>query len=275
MLEVGKKNSLTIIKQVDFGYYLDGGEHEILIPTRYAPKDSQIGDILEVFVYLDSEDRLIATTEEPFAQVGKCGYLEVVDIGDFGAFLNWGLLKDLLAPFKEQRIPMQIGKYYMVFLYLDVTGRIAASSRLSSFLKETNDGVFIANQQVKLQIASRSDIGYKAVINDTHLGVIHNSEILQPINVGDNLTGYIKDIRPDGLINLMLHPVGKDARNDLKQRILDYLEAQGGSTTLTDKSEPEEIYNVFNASKSAYKKALGALYKEKRIMLDKDVLSLL
>lgn len=277
MVAIGKKNRLSIVKQVDFGCYLDGGEEfaEILIPARYVPKDSDIGDVLEVFVYLDSEDRLIATTEEPFAEIGQCAFLEVIDIGEFGAFLNWGLLKDLFVPFKEQRIPMLIGKYYTVFLYLDSTSRIAASSKLSTFLKEENEGAFTVGQSVDLLIASRSDIGYKAVINHTHLGIIHNNDILNPINVGENLIGYIKSIRPDGRINLSPQPKGEDLRDPLAKKILAYLESQGGSTTLTDKSPPEEIYKIFNVSKSNYKKALGALYKQNRILLEKDLLTLL
>lgn len=276
MLEIGKKNKLRVVKQVDFGFYLDGGDAgEILIPTRYFPKNSDVDEYIDVFVYFDSEDRLIATTEEPFAEVGKCGYLEVVDIGEFGAFLNWGLMKDLLVPFKEQRVPMQVGKYYTVFLYLDATGRIAASSKLSSFLSEENKGTFVANQQVSLHVASRSEIGYKAVIDGTHLGIIHNSEILLPIHVGDNLKGYIKSIRPDGRIDLMLQPLSKELMDPLSEKILAYINAHGGSITITDKSNAEEIYRVFGVSKSSYKKALGKLYKERKIMLEKDVITLL
>jgi uncharacterized protein len=275
MVEVGKKNALRVVKQVDFGLYLDGEElGEILIPTRYVPKDSETDDILDVFVYLDSEDRLIATTEEPFAEVGTCGFLEVVEIGEFGSFLNWGLLKDLLVPFKEQRVPMQIGKYYTVFLYLDKTGRIAASSKLSSFLLEENKGAFTVGMEVKLHIASRSDIGFKAIINNSHLGIIHNSELLLPIHIGENMRGYIKGIRPDGRINLSLQPESKELVTPLSKRILNYIEAQGGVIGLTDKSAPEEIYEIFNVSKSNYKKALGTLYKEKRILLEKDSVSL-
>lgn len=276
MISIGKKNQLRVIKQVDFGFYLDGEElGEILIPTKYVPKDSDVDDILDVFVYLDSEDRLIATTEEPFAEVGKCGFLEVVTIDDFGAFLNWGLVKDLLVPFKEQRIPMQVGKYYTVFLYIDTTGRIAASSKLSSFLEEENKGIFTVDMEVNLHIASRSEIGYKAVINDTHLGIIHNSELLLPIHIGENHRGYIKGIRPDGRINLSLQPKSKELVSPLSKKILDYIAAQGGSIALTDKSPPTEIYETFNVSKSNYKKALGTLYKEKRILLDKDCITLL
>jgi uncharacterized protein len=276
MAQVGKTNKLRVVKQVDFGFYLDGGElGEILIPNRYFPENSDVDDFIEVFIYLDSEDRLIATTEKPFVEVGGCAHLEVIQSGQFGVFMNWGLPKDLLAPFKEQRIPMQIGKYYTVYLYVDVTGRIAASSKLSTFLKEENEGAFVSGQAVDLLVATRSDIGYKAVINNTHLGIIHTNEILQPIDVGDKFTGYIKGIRPDGRINLTTQPKGEDLRDPLCKAILDYLEAQGGTSHLTDTSPPEQIYETFNVSKSNYKKALGKLYKEKRILIENDQLTLM
>lgn len=271
MVAIGKTQPLRVVKQVDFGFYLDGEElGEILIPMRYAPENCAVDDIIEVFIYRDSEDRLIATTEIPYAEVDGCGYLRVVELGQFGAFLDWGLPKDLLVPFKEQRVPMQVGKSYTVFLFLDVTGRIAASSKLSAFLKEENKGIFLVNQEVDLHIASRSEVGYKAVINGTHLGVIHTNDILQPIRVGDSMKGYVKGIRPDGRINLALQQKGQEAWDSLSQKILDHLKEQGGSSSLTDKSPPEDIYKTFNASKANYKKALGKLYKEKRIRLEKD-----
>jgi hypothetical protein len=277
MLAVGKRNSLRVVKQVDFGFYLDDQEttEEILIPSRYVPKDCQVNDILDVFIYYDSEDRLIATTEEPYAQVGSCAYLKVVDKGSIGAFMDWGLPKDLLVPFKEQRVPMQVGKYYTVFIYLDKTGRIAASSRLSLHLQEENNDYFTEGEAVNIHVASRSDIGYKAVINGTHLGIIHNSDILQPIRVGDSFTAYIKNIREDERINLMLQPKGEDLRDPLAQEILTYIKAQGNSTTLTDKSTPEEIYSIFKVSKSNYKKALGSLYKQNLILIEKERVILL
>jgi predicted RNA-binding protein (virulence factor B family) len=276
MAEVGKKNKLLVIKQVEFGMYLDGEDlGEILIPGRYVPEGTKIDDVLEVFIYLDSDDRLIATTEEPHAQVGQCAHLEVVANGAFGAFMSWGLSKDLLVPFKEQRIPMQVGKSYTVFLFIDVTGRIAASSKLSTFLKEADDKVFVEEQMVSLQIASRSDLGYKAVINGTHLGLLHNSDILQPINVGDAMDGYIKNIREDGKINLTLQAKGEQAIDSLSKDILEFLKEEGGRSTLTDKSSSETIYETFRVSKSSYKKALGKLYKEKRILIEKDSVTLL
>ena len=273
MVEIGKKQQLRVLKHVDFGFYLDGGDlGEILLPKRYTPRDSKIGDIIEVFIYLDSEDRLIATTEMPYAEVGTCAHLKVTQVGNIGAFMDWGLPKDLLVPFREQRVPMQVGKSYTVFLYLDNTERIAASTRLHRYLSVENNGVFTKGQAVTLNIATRSDLGYQAVINGTHLGLIHSEEIFQPIAFGDKMDGYIKNIRADDLINLTLNAKAEDSMDTLSQQIMDFIKAEGGSTTLTDKSPAEDIYKAFNISKSTYKKALGKLYKEKRISLGKDLL---
>ena len=254
--------------------YLDGGEDlgEILIPKRYVPVGCKPEDMLEVFLYRDSEDRPIATTEKPYAQVGQCAHMKVVSTDDFGAFMDWGLSKDLLVPFKEQRKPMREGQSYTVFLFIDASGRIAASSKLSSFLKEEDDeeSGLIKGQMVDLQIASRSDMGFKAVINGKYLGLIHHSDLLQSINVGDRVDGYIKNIRDDGKIDLTLQASGEEAVDSLSKSILDFIEAEGGSTDVTDKSSPELIYKAFSVSKSIYKKALGKLYKEKRIVIEKN-----
>ncbi len=275
MAEIGKKNHLEILKQVDFGLYLDGGElGEILLPRRYKPEKWQIGDYMDVFVYLDSDDRPVATTEEPLAQVDSCANLKVVQIGKFGAFMNWGLAKDLLVPFKEQRVPMQVGSSYVVFVFIDATGRIAASSKLSRFLKEENRDCFQEGQKVTLLLASRSDLGYKAVINGTHLGLIHNNELFQQVRVGDTVTGYIKEIRGDDRINLTLQASGKEVRDSLREQILAYMKLHGGCSSITDNSRPEEIYKEFKVSKSNYKKAIGSLYKDKLIVMGEGTIRL-
>lgn len=276
MLAIGKTNTLSVVKQLDFGYYLDGGAFgEILLPVREAPEDCAIGEELDVFVYYDSEDRLIATTLTPHAEVGQCAALEVKQIGKFGAFLEWGLVKDLLVPFKEQRVPMEVGRRYVVYLYLDNTGRIAASSRLSLFLEEQDFADFKAGQEVELLLASRSDLGYKAVINGTHLGLLHKNEVFKPVRTGDRVTGYVKGVREDERIDLTLQIPGAQGRDELTDAILAHLRQQDGHSTLTDKSPPDEIYRVFNVSKANYKKALGKLYKAKRIALDKHEVRLL
>lgn len=277
MIEIGKKNKLIVVKELDFGIYLDGGElGEILMPTRYVPLDVKAGDEIDAFIYMDSEDRLIATTEEPYAEVGECAYLKVLSTGNFGAFMDWGLMKDLLVPFKEQRVPMQIGKSYTVFVFLDITGRIAGSSKLSKFLDEEDfQEEFVEGQMVNLLIASRTDMGYKAVINGTHLGMIHNNDTLQRIRIGEKLPGYIKNIREDGRIDITLQAIGKKARYSLEKSIVEFLREMGGSSNLTDKSSPDDIYKTFQVSKSNYKRALGKLYKEEKISIEKNVVKLL
>ncbi len=276
MPQIGKKNTLTVVKRVDFGMYLDGGElGEILIPNRYVPVGCKPDHELEVFVYMDSDDRVIATTEEPYAQVGQCAHLKVVSTSNFGAFMDWGVMKDLLVPFKQQRTPMHEGKSYTVFLFVDSSGRIAGSSKLSEYLKEEDDGQFFAEgQAVNLLVASRSDMGYKVVINNSHLGLIHHSDLISKIYVGDKVEGYIKGLREDGRIDVTLQPVGEEGRDMLVNDIIEFIKAEGGSTDITDKSSPKEIYQAFGVSKSSYKKAIGKLYKEKKIVLDKDYVRL-
>ncbi len=275
MAQIGKKNHCRVVKEVDFGVYLDGGEHgEILLPRRYLPKNWAIGETIEVFIYLDSDDKLIATTQRPRIMVGQCAHLSVKAVNEVGAFLDWGLAKDLLVPFKEQATKMQEGRSYVVCAYLDQESeRIAASSKLHKHLQEQSDD-FKPQQEVKLLICGRSDMGYKAVINNTHLGLIFKDDAFKPLKYGQKLTGYIKSIRDDGKIDLCLQPVGKAGRRQLTDQILDYLQAHGGATTLTDKSPPEAIYEEFNVSKGSYKKALGALYKQRKILIEKDEIRL-
>jgi predicted RNA-binding protein (virulence factor B family) len=276
MLNIGKINHLQVVKSVDFGIYLDGGEFgEILLPARYVPAECSPGESVEVFIYRDSEDRLIATTETPYAMVDQCACLKVVAINKIGAFLDWGLLKDLLVPFSEQRKPMEVGNAYVVFLYLDgETDRIAASTRLSDHLSEKSF-YFKPQQAVDLLISNRTDRGYQAVVDGTHLGLIYDNEIFQPLRVGQKLRGHIKQIRPDQKIDLSLQLDDQSTRNALASQILDYLRAHDGTTTLTDKSPPEAIYKTFGVSKKKYKKELGGLYRSKRILIEKEKITLL
>ncbi len=277
MIEIGKSYSLEITKHVDFGVYLDGGDmEEILLPERYLPKDEKewaIGQFIDVFVYLDSEDRPIATTEVPYVEVGGSAFLNVVGQSQFGSFLDWGLPKDLLVPFKEQRVPMEIGKSYVVHVFIDKTGRIAGTTRIDRHLQEENDGHFEIRQEVDLLVASRTDLGYKAIINGSHIGLIHNNEIVRPIRVGDEFKGYIGEAREDKRINITLQKLAYEVRHDLAEQILVYLKENGGSTKLTDKSSPTEINAVFHVSKSNYKKALGKLFKEEKYSFMKTALS--
>ena len=275
MAHIGKMNHLQVIKKKDFGVYLDGENlGEILLPTRYLPENCKVQDWLDVFIYLDSNDLLIATTETPYVMVDQCAYLKVVDVNDMGAFLDWGLPKDLLVPYNQQDKPMQPGHSYVVFVYLDEsTNRIAASSRLSRFLSEESD-YFETGEAVQLLICGETELGYKAVINNLHLGLIYHSEVFTPLRYGQSIQGYIKNIRDDGKIDLTLQLPSERTRDTLGAQILAHLEAHGGTSTLTDKSPPEQIYQQFGVSKASYKKAIGALYKARLIRIDKDKISL-
>jgi hypothetical protein len=275
MASLGKTSELQIIKVVDFGLYLDAGElGEILLPARYVPAGCKPGDWLTVFIYLDSEDKLIATTEQPRAEIGECALLTVVDTNSLGAFMDWGLSKDLFVPFKEQRVPMQTGRSYVVAVFEDNTGRICGSSKLDNFLNERSEGRFRKGQPVELLIASRSDLGYKAVIDGTHLGLIHNADALVALSPGQRMTGYIKLVRTDDAIDLVLQERGEKLRYSLTKHILDDLAANGDTSPLTDKSAADDIFARFQVSKGNYKKAIGQLYKEKKIVIEPDRITL-
>lgn len=275
MVELGKLNTLTVIKAVDFGMYLDGGDDgEILLPARNVPSGVVVGDNLEVFIYLDSEDMLIATTDTPKAMVGQCAYLTVVEVNQIGAFLDWGLPKDLLVPFGEQQKPMEKGQSYVVYLYIDqASERIAASTKLDKHLAESSP-YFKEKQQVDLLICGRTDLGFKAVVNGIAIGLIFNSEVFKPIKYGQQMKGYIKRLREDNKLDLCLQLANREALDDLSQQVLDFIKKQGGVTTLTDKSKPEDIAKQFGVSKSSYKKALGKLYKQRLVLLTKENVSL-
>jgi len=272
MIEVGKYHTLEIIKHLDFGIILKHDDEEILLPTQSLPDDDslwEIGKSLEVFVYLDSEDRPIATTDIPLGTVGDSVLLTVVGQSDFGTFMDWGLTKDLLVPFKEQNKPMNMGRSYVIHIFLDKSDRIAGSTKLSNYLNEYNEGHFELREEVDLLIAGRSDLGYKAVINNSHLGLIHQNEVVRPLKSGDQLKGYIGELREDGRINLTIQKLAYEVREELSDIVLQYMQDHGGIIGLTDKSPSGEINAVFHVSKSNYKKALGKLFKEGKITFHK------
>lgn len=277
MLKIGQMNQLQVIKQVDFGIFLDGGKFgNILLPRRYVPTSAKIGDTLDVFIYLDSDDCIIATTLTPKVMVGQCAFLEVKEVNAVGAFLDWGLPKDLLVPYNEQHKPMEAGRSYVVSVFLDPhTSRITASSRLSRHLEERASGLK-AQQEVELLICGRSDLGFKAIINHTHLGLIFRDDAARTLLLGEKLTGYIKEIRDDRKIGLSLRPPISNSkiRDELTDIILAHLKENNGTSTLTDKSEPEEIYQQYKVSKGIYKNALSKLYKERKILITKEKISL-
>jgi len=276
MTEIGKINHLYVVKEVDFGIYLDGGDlGEILMPKRYVPEGTQPEDTIEAFIYLDSEDRLVATTEKPLAMVDEFALLEVVSVTQVGAFLNWGLPKDLFVPFREQRQPMEEGKKYLVFVYLDTnTKRIAASSKIEQYLD--NIPVDYDNdEEVDLIIVNETDLGYNAIIDNSHFGILYKNEVFQPLNPGDRVQGYIKKIRTDGKIDLRLEKIGYEKITTFVDRIIGELQKNNGFLPLTDKSSPEEIYKTFKISKKNFKVAIGALYKKRFIALEENGIKLL
>lgn len=275
MLRIGQQNRLTIIKRTDFGIFLDGGKFgNILLPKRYVTDDMKIGAELDVFIYLDSDDCIIATTLTPKAMVGECAFLEVKEVNNVGAFLDWGLPKDLLVPYSEQHKPMEVGRSYVVCIYLDeYTGRITASSRLNRHLEERASGLR-AQQPVDLLICGRSDMGYKAVVNHTHLGLIFRDDAFRTLLYGEKVKGYVKAIRADRKIDLSLQQRARDTKEDLAEKILADLHQKGGVSYLTDKSEPEAIYKAFNVSKGNYKNALSLLYKQRKILIQSDKITL-
>ncbi len=276
MAQVGKFNKLQVVKEVDFGVYLDGGELDtILLPKRYVPKDCEIGDWIDVFLYFDSEDLLIATTETPKVQVGQCELLKVIDINNAGAFMDWGLPKDLLVPYSEQHKPMEVGYSYVVYVFYDHdSDRIAASTRLQDHLAE--ESVWVKPKQaVNLLIAGRTDLGYKAVIDNRYLGLIFRGDAFRPLKIGERVAGFIKSIRPDGKIDLLISQATLQGDHALGEDIIRHLKTSGGVSLLTDKSDPDVIYRTFKVSKKKYKQALGTLYKSKRILLAPDKITLI
>lgn len=276
MVEIGKFNKLQVVKQVDFGVYVDGGDLDsILLPRRYVPEGCEIGDWVDVFLYFDSDDLLIATTETPRVQVGDCAMLTVVDINHAGAFLDWGLPKDLLVPYNEQQKPMEVGYSYVVHVFHDQNSdRIAASTKLSHHLDE--ETVWLKPRQaVNLLIAGRTELGYKAVIDNKFLGLIFRADAFRPLKIGERLPGFVKSIRKDGKIDLLISQATLQGDHDLGEQIIRHLTEVGGESSLTDKSNPDDIYRTYKVSKKKYKQALGSLYKSKRISLSAEKIQLI
>ena len=276
MINIGETACLDVVKIVEFGFYLDAQElGEVLLPRKHAPRDLAIGDSIKVFLYLDSEDRPVATTQTPKAVVGEFAYLKAVAITDVGAFLDWGLDKDVLVPFAEQHRPMEVGHSYLVYLYLDKTdGRIAASSKIDKFLDDEKPHHFKPRQAVNLIIANSTELGYKAIINHSHWGVLYKDEVFQRLSFGQYKKGFIKHIRPDGKIDLSLQG-GQETRDKYAKIIINYLKKQNGFAPVHDKSDPQLISDLFGMSKGAFKKAIGGLYKKKIISIEKDGIHLL
>ncbi len=269
MADIGKMNTLQVLRASDFGLFLDGGElGDILLPKHYAADSLRPGDTVEVFIMLDSEDRLTATTLKPYAMVDEFAHLRVVSVSGVGAFLDWGMPKDLLVPFREQKIKMREGESYMVRIYLDrASGRLAASSKLDKFLDKT-EANYETGEKVDLLVCAKTDLGYKAIINGSHWGLVFHNEVFHPLERGRRLEGFIKLVREDGKIDLCLQKPGYEKVTDLTDVILNHIKKQGGFMPITGKSSPEEIRALFGVSKKTYKQAIGALYKKRLITFE-------
>jgi len=273
---IGKFNLLNIVALMDKGAYLDGGElGEILLPTRYLPEDCKVGEKIKAFLYLDSADRLVATTTSPLAQVGEFVSLKVVQVNKIGAFLDWGLPKDLLVPFNQQHTEMEVGKYYLVRVFLDqITNRIAASSKLDKFI-DIWPADYQQGDKVNLIIGGKTDLGFKAIINDLHWGLLYDNEIFQHLRVGKKIPGYIKQVREDGRLDLILTRGSKNKVNDFSEKLLAHIADRGGLTPLNDKSAPELIQRTLGVSKKTFKATVGNLLKKGKIAIVKEGIKLL
>lgn len=273
MATIGKINSLTVLHHVDFGLYLDGGDSgEILLPRREIPKDADtsVGGQLDVFIYHDSEDRLVATGRKPRAMLHQFAALRVVDINRTGIFLDWGLTKDLFMPHSEEKRPLQTGDTVLVYVYQDVhTGRLLASAQLDRFVSsDAGNSGYEINQQVSLWVAERTEHGYLCLVNEQYLGLLHHHEVFQPVKIGQGMPGYVRELRPDGRLSLSLQMQGQAVRDELSERILAELEARGGVLELSDKSPAPAIAAVFGVSKGNYKKAIGGLFRQGLIEIE-------
>ncbi len=276
MIKIGKWNNLQITKELTFGIYLDGEESgEILLPKKYIQSDVQTGDFIDVFVYYDSEDRIIATTQKPFAQVGEFAFLKVVDVNSMGAFLDWGLQKDLFVPFREQKVQMTKGNSYLVYIYQDeVSQRIVASARISKYLNDDGND-YIQGDEVNFIVYKETEIGYKILIENKFLGMIFKNEIFEKIRLGQKMKGFVKEVRQDDKIDVSLTNFGSNRIDSSSKQILDLLNKRNGSLPLSDKSSPEMISKYLGMSKKTFKKSIGSLYKNHLITINKSDIRLI
>ncbi|EMA2436232.1 TPA: GntR family transcriptional regulator [Vibrio parahaemolyticus] len=272
MIKIGQINSLEVIKKADFGVFLDGDDYgSVLLPNKHVPEGTELGDHIEVFLYFDSESQLAATIDKPIAQVGEWGLMKIEGINQTGAFVNWGIKeKDLLIPFSEQRARFTAGQNILVYVYTDkASGRIVGTTKFNKWLDKTPAN-YEVNEEVDLIVAERSQLGYKAIVNGKHWGMIFPSDVFGKLFIGKKLKGYIKQVREDGKIDLSLQKVGVAKMDDLSSKIIDLLEKKGGFLPLNDKSSPEAIFDAFRTSKGTYKKTIGGLYKQGKIVIEKD-----
>jgi predicted RNA-binding protein (virulence factor B family) len=275
MINIGKINKLKVVKQQGADVYLADSisGKKVLLADNKLPANCQVGDTLDVFVYVDSDGHLAATAKKPLAEVGDVAWLKVVSLNYVGAFLDWGLPKDLLVPFSEQHHEMEVGRSYLVKVFLDDQNRIAATTKIDKLLSDESDD-FEVGQKVSLIIADRTDLGVKAIINNSHWGMLYENELFRPVRKGQKMEGYIKQIREDRKIDLSLHQPGYGKVVSLTDSIMAKLKANNGVLMLSDKSPPEAIYGAFGVSKKVFKQAIGALYKQQLITIDKSGIKL-
>ncbi|MBN2790602.1 MAG: GntR family transcriptional regulator [Candidatus Delongbacteria bacterium] len=266
MIEIGKMINIKAIRKSENGMYLDGGESgEILLPNRYVPEGFDVYDEIEVFIYHDHEKRLTATTIVPKIQVGEYAYLKVVSVSKIGAFMNWGLQKDLFVPYAEQNVDFNEGESHLIYAFIDeMTGRITGSSKINKYLEMTPKD-FLAGNEVEILICNKTDIGYNVIVNNRCWGLIHKTDVLTDIKTGLKMKAYVKDVREGSKIDISIQKPGFKYVYELTDMILDKIKENSGSLTITDKSSPEEIFAMFKVSKKVYKKSIGALYKQRLI----------
>ena len=266
MLLLGDYNTLRIVKRVDFGLYLDGGAAgEILLPKRYTTADMKIDDEVRVFIYLDQDERIVATTEQPKVRVGEFAYLECKWVNQYGAFLDWGLMKDLFCPFREQKKHMERGKYYLVYVYIDEESyRIVASAKVEHFLSKEHP-TYQPGEEVDLLVWQKTELGWKVIVNQQHAALVYRQQVFRPLHAGDKLKGYISSVRGDEKIDVTLQPAGHDYAVSFAEQLLQYLREHDGRCPLGDKSDAEDIKETFHVSKKVFKQAVGDLYRRRLI----------
>lgn len=261
-LLLGDYNTLRVLRKTDIGLFLDGGtDNEILLPNRYVPEGIKEDDEIRVFLYLDQEERLIATTQEPLAKVGDFAYLECAWVNQYGAFLDWGLMKNLFCPFREQRLHMEVGKNYLVHVLIDHDSyRIMASAKVGKFLSDEKPP-YQPNDEVEALVWQRTDLGYKVIVDNKYYGLIYRNQVFQPIHTGDRLKAYVSNVREDGKLDIALQHTGRQQTKDFAEVLLQYLHEHNGLCSLGDKSDAEDIKELFHISKKTFKRAVGDLFK--------------
>lgn len=265
---LGKYNQLEVVKTVDFGVYLNGGDDgEILLPARYVPEGCKPGGMLNVFIYLDNEERLVATTLQPLVQVGGFACLEVAWVNEYGAFLDWGLMKDLFVPFREQKMKMQKGHRYVIHAHVDEDSyRIMASAKVERYLSKEFPP-YQSGDEVEVMVWQKTDLGYKVIVDDRFGGLVYQKEIFKALEPGMRMQAFVRQVREDGKIDLTLQKDGSQKVDDFAEVLLQYINDNGGYTELNDKSAAEDIYDTFGVSKKTFKKAVGDLYKRRLVVL--------